>query len=391
MERSKGQILPLILFAIAIGGVMLVVMFNVTQKVTDKTIASNAADAAAYSGGVWTARQLNYMAYTNRAMIANHVAVGHFIAYVSWTRYVEDSVDNINKIAQFIPYLNVVMKYLEQYASYVREGTELAAEIFVPTVDGINYGFMLSQGSALFDLTPPRVESIMETVIKAHDPVLRFNNTSDLNNSAGSNYKLAIDASILLYRSRLLTAVSLTRPDDDGGEMSRMVENSYAGSRRWLNQRTWNKTLIPGLMKLKKEASTKQKVGQLGRWEADDAMKYGNWNPKGWSWSTIGRGQADTDEFATNYTGISRYARKRGDIDSELYIDLVALATKFDNETVSRTVMGIDSKGTPISGYSKARVYFEKPASGFADSRTEYSNLYNPFWKVKLVDPWPLP
>lgn len=389
MERSKGQILPLILFAIAIGGVMLVVMFNVTQKVTDKTISSNAADAAAYSGGAWAARQLNYMAYTNRAMIANHVATGHLIAYVSWTRYVEDTSSNLNQIARFIPYLNAVMAAVEEYSTVVREAAELTADVMVPAIDGVNRLYALSQNQAQFDLNPARVESVMRDVVEAHDPVLRFNNTSNLNGSSGSNYKPLIDASIVLYRAKLLGALEILSPGEDDGEMSDMVELSYAGSERWLNNRRWSQTLVPGLYRLRKDGSTSQRLNEdLGYWEADDALKYGHWTPKGWSWSTIGRGDADTDEFHQNYQGIPSYARKRSDPDEELYIDLVALATKFDNETVSRTVMEIDSKGTVISGYSKARVYFEKPATGFASNDPQYSSLYNPFWKVKLVDPW---
>jgi len=389
MERSKGQILPLILFALAIGGIMLVIMFNVTQKVTDKTISSNAADAAAYSGGIWTARQLNYMAYTNRAMIANHVATGHLIAYVSWTRYVESTTSNINQIARFIPYLNAVMAALEQYSTVVREAAEFSAEVMVPTIDTINRLYALSQYQAQSDLAPARVESIMRTVVEAHDPVLRFNKTSNLNDSSGSQYRPLIDASIANYKARLLGAIEILSPGEDDGEMSDMVELSYAGSTRWLNNRKWHETLVPGMFQLKKEGSTQQKLDtDLAYWQADDALKFGQWTPKGWSWSTIGWGSADSDEFYDSYKGIPSYARKRSEVDEELYIDIVALATKFDDETISRTRMEITSKGTVISGYSKARVYFEKPATGFASNATQYSNLYNPFWKVKLVDPW---
>jgi hypothetical protein len=389
MKRVKGQILPLILFAIAIGGVMLVIMFNVTQKVTDKTISSNAADAAAYSGGVWAARQLNYMAYTNRAMVANHVAAGHMIAYVSWTRYVESTTSNINQIARFIPYLNAVVAALEEYSTVVREAAEYTAEIMIPAIDTVNLLYATSQYQAQLDLNPTQVESIMRTVVEAHDPILRFNNTSDLNGSSGNSYKPVIDAAITVYRAKLLGAVEILSPGEDDNEMSNLVELSYAGSTRWLNNRKWHETLVPGLYELKKEGSTHHELDtDLGYWKADDALKFGQWTPKGWSWSTIGWGRADTDEFYEDYQGIHSYARKRSDPDEELYIDLVTLATKFDNETVPRTVMDIDSKGTVISGYSKARLYFEKPAAGFANDTPQYSNFYNPFWKVKLVEPW---
>jgi len=389
MGRSKGQILPLILFALSIGGIMLVVMFNVTQKVTDKTISSNAADAAAYSGGVWAARQLNYMAYTNRAMIANHVATGHLIAYVSWTRYVESTTSNISTISRAVPGLNAVMAALEEFSGIVRETAEYSAEVMLPTIDTVNDLYALSQYQAQIDLNPTRVESIMQAVIEAHDPVLRFNDTSTLNNSSGSDYKPLIDAAIASYRAKLLGATEILSPGEDGGEISDMVELSYAGSDKWLNNRKWSQTLVPGLYKLKKKGETRHELGsELSHWEASDSLKFGQWTPKGWSWSTIGWGRADSAEFHENYQGISSYARKRAAPDEELYIDVVALATKFDDETVSRKRMGIDSKGTVISGYGKARIYFAKPVTGFSSGTPQYSNLYNPFWKVKLVDPW---
>ena len=101
----RGQIAPVALFGVLIASAVLVVMFNTGQKVTERSLVANAADAAAYSGAVWTARHLNFMAYTNRGMIANHVAVGHFISYVSWVRYINDSLQAIDRITQWIPYL----------------------------------------------------------------------------------------------------------------------------------------------------------------------------------------------------------------------------------------------------------------------------------------------
>src|SRR5262245_57605440 len=60
-RHQRGQILPLAAFGILIAGAALVMMYNAGQKVTEKSLVANAADAAAYSAGVWTARHLNYM------------------------------------------------------------------------------------------------------------------------------------------------------------------------------------------------------------------------------------------------------------------------------------------------------------------------------------------
>ncbi len=126
-HRCRGQIAPVALFGVLISSAMLVVMFNTGQKVTERSLVANAADAAAYSGAVWTARHLNFIAYTNRAMIANHVAVGHFVSYVSWVRYIDDSLQAIDRVTQWIPYVGQYVDMAEQISAQVRDATEQAA------------------------------------------------------------------------------------------------------------------------------------------------------------------------------------------------------------------------------------------------------------------------
>src|SRR5688572_8270959 len=53
---QRGQIAPVALFGVLIASAVLVVMFNTGQKVMERSLVANAADAAAYSGAVWTGR-----------------------------------------------------------------------------------------------------------------------------------------------------------------------------------------------------------------------------------------------------------------------------------------------------------------------------------------------
>ncbi|NOY67698.1 MAG: hypothetical protein GXP13_09890, partial [Gammaproteobacteria bacterium] len=103
-NHQKGQALILSVFLVLATAMAAVLMYNTGQTTTEKTRLVNAADAAAYSGAVFVARNLNFIAYTNRAMIANHVAVGHFVSYVSWLRYVKKSIGKLNNYTRFIPY-----------------------------------------------------------------------------------------------------------------------------------------------------------------------------------------------------------------------------------------------------------------------------------------------
>ncbi len=45
---------------------------------------ANAADATAWSIATLEARALNYDAYTNRAIVANEVAIAQAISLISW-------------------------------------------------------------------------------------------------------------------------------------------------------------------------------------------------------------------------------------------------------------------------------------------------------------------
>ena len=56
------------------------------EQSIEKIKLQNTADAAAYSAAVAEARDYNFSAYTNRAMVANQVAVAQFVGMTSWFR-----------------------------------------------------------------------------------------------------------------------------------------------------------------------------------------------------------------------------------------------------------------------------------------------------------------
>lgn len=55
---------------------------------SEKLQLQNAADATAYSISTLEARDLNFTAYTNRAMVANEVAIGQMVGMASWATMV---------------------------------------------------------------------------------------------------------------------------------------------------------------------------------------------------------------------------------------------------------------------------------------------------------------
>lgn len=69
--------------------VMLLGLFVVRAGLltAEKMQLQNAADATAYSVSTIEARDLNFTAYTNRAMVANEVAIGQIVGLMSWAAH----------------------------------------------------------------------------------------------------------------------------------------------------------------------------------------------------------------------------------------------------------------------------------------------------------------
>ncbi len=86
-RQQKGQALVYGLFVLTGGLAALFFLFNSGQLSREKTKLVNTSDAVAYSAGVMHARTLNFEAYTNRAMVANTVAIAQLVSLSSWIQY----------------------------------------------------------------------------------------------------------------------------------------------------------------------------------------------------------------------------------------------------------------------------------------------------------------
>ncbi len=97
-RRIKGQALIAGMALMVIAGVVFFLMFNSGRAVNEKINLVNAADAAAFSGAQISARQLNFMAYTNRVTVANEVAIGHMVSYQAEIESVTDGLNNLGGV-----------------------------------------------------------------------------------------------------------------------------------------------------------------------------------------------------------------------------------------------------------------------------------------------------
>lgn len=89
--RQRGQALLFISVTTVVVLLAMLVMFSTGQLAAHRMKLQNTADAATYSGALVQARDLNFSAYMNRAMIANQVAVAQVTSMVGWARALQDT------------------------------------------------------------------------------------------------------------------------------------------------------------------------------------------------------------------------------------------------------------------------------------------------------------
>lgn len=87
LARQQGQAMVFSLLFMAVCLITLLILYNQGQLVKNRVQIENAADAAVYSQAKLAARNLNFIAYTNRAMVANEVSIGQMVALLSWAKH----------------------------------------------------------------------------------------------------------------------------------------------------------------------------------------------------------------------------------------------------------------------------------------------------------------
>src|SRR4051812_16919109 len=121
VRHHNGQALPLALVLLAAVAATVFFMFNSGQLVQEKIRLTNTADAVAYSAGIQEARVLNYDAYTNRAIIANEIAIGQAVGLASWAKYAGTSASNISPWLYLIPYVGAVLAEIMDYIADIMD------------------------------------------------------------------------------------------------------------------------------------------------------------------------------------------------------------------------------------------------------------------------------
>ncbi|GHT90191.1 hypothetical protein AGMMS49545_02930 [Betaproteobacteria bacterium] len=152
---------------------MTLATYNISQMTHGKMQTMNAADAGAYAAAIVAARDANFIAYTNRAMVANHVVVGQLVSMTSLAAMFEDMAMKLKwvmRILGLIPplaFLQKVADVLEEIENTLAKVPEYMAKIISAQDKYINALSWLQSGVRALTLSD--AEEAVEKVIKAND------------------------------------------------------------------------------------------------------------------------------------------------------------------------------------------------------------------------------
>lgn len=175
VAASKGQALVLALLLAGAAALASLMLFNSGMLANTKTQLQNAADAGAYSGAVMMARDYNFSAYANRAMVANQVAVAQLVSMKS---YLEDAAGTRNRMDQLVQsnQANRIPSFAPEWMAAKLAPIGLANSAFggiagpaVKSIDKLILAFEKAQ-LAHHETTAASVMFLMDEVVQKNDP-----------------------------------------------------------------------------------------------------------------------------------------------------------------------------------------------------------------------------
>lgn len=380
-----------------------VILYNTGQAAAEKTRLVNAADAAAYSGAVFMARNLNFIAYTNRAMIANHIMVGHMVSYVSWVRMVDDSTDPLAVLAPIlglIPYIGQVLQRLleasidftEAVAPTILKLIDGYSKLYVPFVELMNQAYYKTQQAASYYLLTStfsrgRMNELMNDTAKVYNEKIEIKGMDqlfkDFDDSVKSTQMVLIIAQATADFKKVFGFIKGYSADDDKGRIKKLTLDSLNLSKRWIEKRQpkiapihWA-TIVP----LVKKGETELKMKGTGKgetdWEAEDELVFG----------VFGEGEQKATDYLGSYTGIKGYydveeIKKPQDIS----LPITVFATMPFKQARIYRLLGMKASVKNFSTISRAEAYFKRPSTFIkAGKHGEFPNVFNPFWEARLI------
>lgn len=428
--RQRGQALPFAVFLLIASTAVMLFSLNAGQVTVEKTRITNAADAAAYSAGVTLARALNYGGYTNRAMIANEVAVAQAVSAASWTNYALNTmtVGPRERIAFRVGWVipaDDMSRWLQLEAAFIggtvadyysggsfSEGAERFAQLV-----NVAAGAIVGASSVAAHALSASQTTLYATL--AADVALGDSPMAAAARQVAQTMDPAFETQIV---PASVTALGFVRRYSDG-DRARTRDTVMASLDEFTRGRNWDiRQQVPlTRARIERRGSTMMtddfegwvsQDSMVARWRtltwrgwrdreeqlAESAVVAGTWDAQ--SSNTITDYAAEFGAGASAYLGLPAYFDLH-DLSAAAGTDSTGLTILVEKARAALQTSGnalqarqegrLDLyQGEPLAGrlaaLSRVEVYFARPTPR-ADGRDELASLFNPFWEVRLVQP----
>jgi hypothetical protein len=433
---QQGQALVLGLLMIFLAAVGLFALFSSAQVTITKQKLNSASDAASYSAALWRARVLNFDSYSNRAILAQEVAVAQAVTLVSWADYFKDFTGNLNQIAQYYPPLAAFSGPTAQAAALSAQATRAAAaaEIAARSAQDIGYKDLLKNSQRLLHLTTNAfaLSSLTTEVARANDTNFHAYVLPDGAMFTDMTKRYASVAERQRFKQLVVDSLDgfTGKSRDDQLRLLALPSRCAFAPFVGFNQR---------FQKLVKRGGTSLS-DDLERWEAVDTLSLHNWKRSGGFFGIggctnfeslpLGAGAAEaadpelagavlTSDFdidangaaksqaSTNIQGFGTYSGLAqildldyGNLSNQRFpTNEFAVVTRVQDQnirTADQLNIGVGRlrtsdrmAGAKMASLSAAQVYFRKPsARGPLDlNDMEYASLFGPYWQARLTSP----
>ena len=406
-DTEVGQILPVALAILLVAGSVMLATYRTSEEASHAMVVVNAADAAAYSAGVWTARRMNLMAYSNRAMLANHIAVGHLVAYISWLRYVGTAVERVSRYARYLPYVGAAVNYARTAFNRAITAVEMGARPLVAGLETLNKLYAAAQLDLRREVNPIHLNKIMRRVAAQYHPRFKVNRM-DATDQLPSPYAAGAKGLLFSWPMAMLGHFDTARPGRDRGYFTNLLTRTIRHDHnlaRWLGgretrwppryrdgRRGWS-TDILNIIRFRKQGVTNRAPRpSAGGWRSADRLQvsFFEWDEFGWGgWSTIASGRANAFELNRDYTGVMAYQRLTERNDAKYRFRIPALVTDQRKPALSRGAKADDHNPVRHAHLSVAEVAYKRPARCRPASRcprqSDAATLFNPYWEARLI------
>lgn len=386
--KQSGQILPVIFAIIAIALAALILSDRVATAMADQSRMADAADSAAYSAAVWTARRLNFVAYTNRAMLANHISVGHIVAYISWLRYVEATAERIDQVAQWLALVGIgiagarITSIISDTISAGVFGSTQVARGYILATNTYNLALSGAQVDALALLEPSQLHRVKKRVVEAHDPTFTVNSLSAMATVPGP-WSLSAAALLTTLYADLFRVMDVQLVPENDPMLQALVNKTIDHDprlRQWVSNREgrgWRINLA-NVVQMRKLGNTERPPSHpADNWASSDRFQWRLFQgfPFPWGgWATLSSGSADAAELAGIYKGITGYTRIRPSADPQPRFVIPAMVTTDDERTnVRLSLSAVEYQVPPRCGGNRC------------PSSSSVATLFNPYWNARLI------